>query len=182
MRTFATIILGILICSSISFAQTERYPELKVGDMAPDFDLPFATKDSLGTSDIRLSTLVGEKNIVLAFYPADWSGGCTKEICTLRDNFSDLAKLNSNVIGISGDYVYTHHEWAKHHNLPFILASDHKHEVASRYRSFNETTGYNKRTVYVVNKEGKIAYIDLMYSTKDMTSFDKLQDALKDLQ
>ncbi len=182
MKISVAIVFGLFFLSVFSAAQTDRYPELKIGDAAPDFLLPYATKDSLGSSDVHLLSLVGEKNIILAFYPADWSGGCTKEVCTLRDNFTDLSSLNSYVIGISGDYVYTHHEWAKHHNLPFILASDHKHEVSSQYRSYNETTGYNKRTVYVINKQGKIAYLDLMYSTKDSTSFDKLKNALNELQ
>jgi peroxiredoxin len=123
-----------------------------------------------------------KRNLVLAFYPADWSGGCTKEVCTLRDNFSALGELNADVIGISGDYVFSHYEWAKHHNLPFRLASDHNHDVARRYGSFNEAAGYNRRTVFVVDRSGKIAYADLAYSTRDATSFEKLQAALKGMK
>lgn len=182
MRVTLTIFIGVILCYSFAIGQLDRYPELKLGDDFPDFALPYATKDSVAMEDIRLSSIIGKKNVILAFYPADWSGGCTKEVCTMRDNFSELSKLNADVIGISGDYAYSHHEWAKFHSLPFILASDHKHEVAAIYKSYNETTGYNKRTVYVINTKGKLAYIDLMYSTKDLTSFNKLQDALKQLQ
>ena len=182
MRIITIIGLASILFCSVIVAQVKDLPNLKVGDIAPDFALPYATKDSIGSYDIRLSSIIGEKNIVLAFYPADWSGGCTREVCKLRDNFADLSKLNADIIGISGDYSYSHHEWAKHHNLPFILASDHKHEIASMFSSYNETTGYNKRTVYVIDKKGVIAYIDLMYTTKDSTSFNKLHDALKELQ
>jgi len=154
----------------------------QVGDAAPDFSLPYATRDSVGSEQLVLSSLVGKKNVVLAFYPADWSGGCTKEVCTLRDNFSALGALNADVIGISGDYVFSHHEWASHHNLPFRLASDHNHDVAKKYGSYNETNGFNRRTVFVVDKAGKIAYADLAYSPRDSVSFEKLQAALKGIK
>ena len=71
---------------------------LKVGDAAPDFTLPSATKDSVNSSDLKLSQVVGKSNIVLAFYPADWSGGCTKEMCTMRDEFSSLSELGATIL------------------------------------------------------------------------------------
>lgn len=154
----------------------------RVGDAAPDFRLPYATRDSVSGDSLVLSSRVGKHNLVLAFYPADWSGGCTKEVCTLRDNFAALGSLNADVIGISGDYVHSHHEWAKHHGLPFPLASDHAHEVAKKYASFNEATGYDRRTVFVVDRTGRIAYADLAYSSRDATSFEKLRAALERLK
>jgi peroxiredoxin Q/BCP len=174
----------LLLLSAVTvFPLSAQNKEVRsLGEIAPDFALPYATKDSLGGADLRLSSLLGSKAIVLAFYPADWSGGCTKEVCTLRDNFASLADLNAEVLGISGDYEYSHHEWAKHNNLPFRLISDHRHEAAKAYNSYNETAGYNRRTVYVIDKNGKIAYIDLTYSVRDMESFEKLKKALKDIQ
>jgi len=154
----------------------------KVGDPAPGFSLPYATRDSVARDTLDLASLVGKRNIILAFYPADWSGGCTKEVCTMRDNFSALGAMNADVVGISGDYVFSHFEWAKHHNLPFRLAADHDHAVAKRYGSFNPTYGFNRRTVFVVDKQGKIAYEDLAYSARDAVSFEKLQAALKTIQ
>jgi peroxiredoxin len=178
-RFFCTLIVtGLLTLSGA--AQGVTYPPLPVGAQAPDFSLAFATKDSLGSGDVSLSSFKG-KNVVLAFYPADWSGGCTKEICTLRDNFAALSELNAVILGISGDYPYSHHEWAKYHTIPFLLLSDHRHRVSPVYHSYNESTGYNKRTVYVIDAQGVIAYIDLEYSTRDMVSFDKLKAALSRL-
>lgn len=152
---------------------------LKPGDPAPDFTLPYATRDSVARDSLTLTKLVGKKNLVLAFYPADWSGGCTREVCTLRDNFTNLGGLNADVIAISGDYPYSHFEWAKHHDLPFRLASDHSHAVAKQYASYNEAYGYNRRTVFVVDKQGRIAYADLAYSVRDSVSFTKLKAALQ---
>lgn len=157
-------------------------PPLAVGDVAPDFSLPVASRDSVSREPVQLSSLVGQRNVVLAFYPADWSGGCTREVCTLRDNFGALAALNAEILGVSGDYVYSHHEWAKFHHLPFRLASDHDHAVAKQYGSFNEANGYNRRTVFVVDRKGKVAYTDMAYSTRDSVSFVKLRVALQGIQ
>ncbi len=154
----------------------------RVADPAPDFSLPYATRDSIASEPFVLSSQVGKQNIVLAFYPADWSGGCTKEVCAFRDDIGALESLGVEVVGISGDYVFSHFEWAKHHNLPFRLASDHDHGVARKYGSYNEANGYNRRTVFVIDKAGKIAYADLAYSPRDATSFDKLKAALKQLK
>lgn len=172
--------LAMMAAAGIVLADTATAP--KVGDAAPDFLLPYATRDSVAADSLRLSALVGKRNIVLAFYPADWSGGCTKEVCTLRDNFSSLGAVNADVIGISGDYVFSHHEWAKHHDLPFRLASDHNHAVAKNYGSYYDQYGFNRRTVFVVDRKGKIAYEDLAYSSRDSVSFMKLQGALKGIQ
>ena len=177
------LLMGLLLAiPSLLLSQTPGPKEPAVGDVAPDFKLPYATKDSVSEEELTLSGFAGKRNVVLAFYPADWSGGCTKEVCTLRDNFSDLSTLNAEILGISGDYEYSHHEWAKYHNLPFKLVADHSHTVAKQYASYNETSGFNRRTVVVINKSGKIAYVDLHYSVRDSVSFTKLQSALKTLQ
>ena len=152
-----------------------------VGDKAPDFSLPCATKDTLMDA-VKLSDVVGKNNIILAFYPADWSGGCTKEMCTMRDNFQMLSDLGATVYGISGDYVYSHREWAKHHNLQFALFSDHDHSVARTYASYNAGTNMNLRTVYVIDRRGIIAYRDLAYKAGSTDSFEKLKEALAKLK
>jgi len=179
MRALLMVVLAVVSASAV-MADPTGPPQ--VGDPAPDFTLPYATRDSVAGDDLALKSLEGKSNIVLAFYPADWSGGCTREVCTLRDNFTSLGALNADVIGISGDYIFSHHEWAAHHNLPFRLASDHNHEVAKKYASYNAAAGYNKRTVFVIDKSGKIAYEDLAYSTRDSVSFGKLQMALKGMK
>ena len=179
MKAILVVLLSLAAAGPAVAAASDS---LRVGDKAPDFTLSYATKDSIAMAPISLSSLEGKGNIVLAFYPADWSGGCTKEVCSLRDNFSALSAMNADVLGISGDYMFSHHEWAKFHNLPFRLASDHKHEVARMYGSYDEPSGYNKRTVYAIDRTGKIGYIDLHYSPRDSTSLNKLQDALKQMK
>jgi peroxiredoxin len=180
MHSRAVVLVVAVFAFSVCFCQSNE--NAMVGQVAPDFSLPYATRDSIARTPLELSTLVGTDNIILAFYPADWSTGCTKEVCTLRDDFGSLEKLNAKVLAISGDYVWSHFAWAKYQHLPFRLLSDHPHTVAKLYGSYNEKSGYNKRTVFVINKEGRIAYEDLQYSVADQDDFNRLKDALANLQ
>ncbi len=152
---------------------------VKVGDRPPDFTLPAATKDSVIRAGVHLANLIGRNNIIIAFYPADWSSGCTMEMCTMRDNFGSLAKLGADVLGISGDYVWAHHEWAKQQGFQFTLLSDHNHAVAKAYQSYNPQSGYNRRTVYLVDGSGKVAYIDRAYDPGSDASFERLKAELE---
>jgi peroxiredoxin Q/BCP len=172
-----TLLFGLSFFFLSVSAQT-----LRVGQQAPEFSLPYATRDSVARSPLRLSDLTGTRNVILAFYPADWSSGCTKEVCTLRDSFGRLQALNAEVLGISGDYVYSHHAWAKHHDLPFRLLSDHRHEAARTYESFNEQSDYTRRTVFVINMRGEIAYKDMEYSVADSLDFERLRQALSSIR
>jgi peroxiredoxin len=156
----------------------------KVGEAAPDFKLPYATLENIYLKPeeyMALSAMRG-KNVILAFYPADWSGGCTKEVCTLRDTFSELAKLNAMVLGVSGDYVFSHHEWAKFHKLQFPLLSDHDHKIARLYGSFNEAVGFNKRTVFLIDKEGVVRYSNLEFKAGDAADYNRLREELGKLK
>lgn len=175
MKKFFVTIFALVLFNSLSYSQ-ER---LLVGDSAPDFTLPYATKDTIVFSGIKLSEALESGKVIVAFYPADWSGGCTKEVCTLRDNFSRLSDLKAQVFAISGDYVFSHKEWANHHNLPFKLLSDHDHGVAKKYKSFNEKSGFNKRTVFVVNEKGIITFLNYDYKVNDDKDFLDLTKALK---
>ncbi len=181
MALFMKRTLGMAAIMVLSFV-TMFGQDLAVGSPASDFALRYATRDSIASSSLRLSSLVGAKALLLAFYPADWSGGCTKEVCGFRDDISALQDLGVEVLGISGDYVYSHHEWAKRHDLPFRLLSDHDHAVARVYHSFNESSGYNKRTVFVVDRSGRLAYIDLEYSVRDSADYEALVAALKTIR
>jgi peroxiredoxin len=156
----------------------------KVGEPAPDFKLPYATQEKIymkPDDQMALSSLKG-KNVILAFYPADWSGGCTTEVCTFRDTFMEFGKLNAAVLGISGDYVFSHQEWAKHHQLQFPLLSDHDHHVARMYDSYMEQAGFNKRTVYLIDKQGVVRYVNLAFKAGNKADYDALRAELEKLK
>jgi peroxiredoxin len=155
----------------------------KVGEAAPDFRLPYATQEKIffkPEERMSLASLRG-KNVILAFYPADWSGGCTKEVCTLRDTFAELSKLNATVLGISGDYVFSHQEWAKFHKLQFPLLSDHDHKVAQLYGSYDAASGFNNRTIFLIDKDGIVRYSNLAFKAGDAKDYSTLRAELEKL-
>lgn len=156
-----------------------------VGQSAPDFELPWATQEKLYTSRnewLKLSSLQGS-NVIVAFYPADWSGGCTTEVCTFRDSWNDLGKLDAKLLAISGDYVFSHQEWAKHHKLDFPLLQDHDHAVAKLYGSYQPAFGgINKRTVYLIDKKGIVRYKNLAFKAGAKEDYEALRAALMKLQ
>ncbi|HKG14505.1 MAG TPA: peroxiredoxin [Pyrinomonadaceae bacterium] len=156
----------------------------KVGQAAPDFKLPYATQEAIHMKPEEQMSLASQrgKNVILAFYPADWSGGCTAEVCTLRDTFAELSKLNATVLGVSGDYVFSHQEWARYHKLQFPLLSDHDHAVAKMYDSYMEQYGFNKRTVYLIDKEGVVRYVNLAFKAGDKKDYDALRAELEKLK
>ena len=169
------LLLVLEVCMS---TMTQAADSLAVGAKAPDFSLSYATRDSIASDPLTLSKEIGKGPIVLAFYPADWSGGCTNEVCTFRDSFDQLAKLHARIWAISGDYVYSHFEWAKHHNLPFELLADHDHAVAKLYNTYNPETQMNKRSIFVIGSDGRLAYINPAFRARETADYDALKAAL----
>lgn len=129
---------------------------LKIGTLAPDFTL----LDQDG-KERTLSEWRGKK-VVLYFYPKDNTPGCTKEACSLRDNYSELLKLNAIVVGISKDSIDSHQKFIAKQNLNFILLSDPEHKIMEAYGAWGEKMNYGKksfgtlRSTYIINEEGII--------------------------
>jgi peroxiredoxin Q/BCP len=150
------------------------------GDLAPEFTLPWATKDSVGPSDspFRLAHLRG-KVVVLAFYPRDFTSGCTAEMRTFTDQYDLLFGEGVEVVGISVDSLTTHVGFASSLGLPFKLLSDPSQSVAKRYGSHG-SQGAMRRTVYVIDREGKVAYRNLRFGALDRRSYDELKAAVRE--
>lgn len=144
---------------------------LNVGDPAPDFTV----KDDSG-KDWKSSKHFGGKFVVVYFYPADMTGGCTKQACGFRDDSEKLQKAGIEVIGVSGDTVRNHQLFKKAHDLNFTLLADVKGEVANGFgvpftageKSITREIdgkeevltryGTAKRWTFLVGPDGKIAY------------------------
>jgi peroxiredoxin Q/BCP len=101
---------------------------LKAGDEAPDFQLP----DQDGR-DRRLSELIGDQPLILYFYPADFTPGCTQEACDLRDLHTRILASRLRVVGVSPQSPESHRRFRKEHNLPFTLLSDEKKTAIKAY-------------------------------------------------
>lgn len=121
---------------------------MKIGDKAPDFTL----KDGDG-NDWTLSENLG-KVIVLLFYPGDNTPVCTKQLCSVRDNWDEYAKTGAEIIGISTDSVELHKDFAKKHNFPFTLLADENGEVVGKYDVKSWIPNKSARAVTVIDKDG----------------------------
>jgi len=134
-------------------------PALKENDSAPDFTLT----DQDGAPH-TLSALRGMW-VLVYFYPKDDTPGCTKEACTIRDNYPAFKKLGIVVLGISTDSEVSHQKFAEKYNLPFTLLADPKKEVVKKYGVFGEKKLMGKtfsgvsRTSFLVAPDGTIAKI-----------------------
>ena len=129
---------------------------LAPGDAAPDFTLP----DQQGNA-VSLSSLRG-KRVIIYFYPAAMTPGCTKEACDFRDSLSSLAAAGFAVIGISPDTPAKLAKFAERDGLTFPLLSDPDHKVLDAYGAYGEKMLYGKKSVgvirstFVVDQNGKI--------------------------
>ena len=128
--------------------------EIKVGDPAPDFSL----KDQ-DEKDVKLSDFRVKKNVVLAFYPLDWSPVCTGENKCLTDDFPSFQSSNAEVFGISTDSFFSHKAWADSLELKHRLLADMHRTVCKAYGLYFEPLNCAKRATVIVDKNGKVAYV-----------------------
>jgi peroxiredoxin Q/BCP len=127
---------------------------LSVGERAPDFTLA-----SSRGGEVRLSKLIGTKNLVLFFYPLDDSPGCTIEACAFRDSYEEFAQAGAEVLGISSAPLYEHHYFARKHGLPMQLLADDAGTVRRLY-GIKATLGIIPgRETFIVDKEGVIRHV-----------------------
>ncbi len=125
---------------------------LKVGDLAPDFTLPATTKDSITLSQYR-----GQSNVVLAFYPFDWSPVCSLQLPGLQEQLAQFQALKAQVLGISIDSRHSHKAFAEHLGLEFPLLSDFDKQVCQTYGVLREG-GFAERAMFVIDRQGVIRY------------------------
>jgi peroxiredoxin Q/BCP len=150
-----------------------------VGRRAPDFSLPWASKDSVGPieSPYQLASDRG-KTVVIAFYPGDFTQSSTAEMRTLAQQYDSLAGPDVVLVAISRDSVFTHRRFAQSLNLPFRLLSDPDQRISKQYAS-KDPNGYNRRTVYVVGSDGRVAFRNLQFNALDPKDYAELRNAVK---
>jgi peroxiredoxin Q/BCP len=183
---------GLLL---VGLAAPVAAKELKVGDPAPKF----SAKDDEGEV-WKSADHVGKKVVVVYFYPADFTGGCTKQACGFRDDLDKLSEEGVEVVGVSGDTVETHAAFKKFHKLNFPLLADPDAELADKFgvpydkaeKTFEFDVEGNgtktpftrgatiKRWTFVIGKDGKIAAIDKMVDAAEDSK--KILELAKDLK
>lgn len=141
--------------------------ELKIGDLAPDFE----SKDQNG-NPIKLSDYRGKK-VILYFYPKDNTSGCTAQACNLRDNYSDIQQEGYEVIGVSTDNEKSHQNFISKFELPFTLVADTEKKIVEQYGVWQEKSMYGRkymgtmRYTFVIDENGIIQDIITKVKTKE---------------
>jgi peroxiredoxin Q/BCP len=145
---------------------------VKVGDKAIDFSLPSQNGSQVSLNDFR------GKAVVLYFYPADDTPGCTAESCAFRDQYEVFTSAGAEVVGVSGDSPESHQKFAAKYDLPFTLLSDKGNKIRKEYGATAAFGLLPGRVTYVIDRDGVVQYIfNSMLDFKGHVS-----EALKTLQ
>lgn len=127
---------------------------IQVGDKAPDFTLA-----SQSGEQVRLYDRLGDRVVVLYFYPKDETRGCTAEACAFRDSHEVFAEAGAEVIGVSSDSDRKHAAFAEHHKLPFTLLSDRGGQVRKSYGVPAVLGLIPGRVTYVIDRTGTVRHV-----------------------
>jgi phosphoglycerate dehydrogenase-like enzyme/peroxiredoxin len=153
---------------------------IAVGAKAPDFELP-ATNEA---GKVRLSDYRG-RPVVILFYPFDFSGTCTTELCQVRDGFAEFGRLDADVVAISVDSIFSHRAWAKQEGFPFPLASDFDKTTAEAYGVLYQgeggRRGFAKRSAFVVDGDGVVRYAWVSDDPAQIPDFEEIRRVLEGL-
>jgi len=129
---------------------------IAVGQTAPDFTLQNQDKQ-----EVKLSDFMGKKNVVIVFYPLDWSPVCTNEHACFVNDMRSFETLDAEVLGVSVDSVWSHKAYAEKMGIKYPLLADFQPRgaMAEKYGVFLADKGITGRAIVIVNKAGKIAWI-----------------------
>ncbi len=151
----------------------------QVGRQAPDFTLPWANKDGVGPADSPYQLWRDRgKTVVIAFYPRDFTRGCTAQMQTFADQYDTLFGSDVVVIGINTDSLTTHNRFATRLGLPFRLLTDEGQKIARKYGS-SDNSGFPRRTVFVVAPDGKVTYRNMRFDALDPNHYAELSSAVR---
>jgi glutaredoxin-dependent peroxiredoxin len=150
---------------------------IQVGQKAPDFSLFDSDKNKVNLVDFR------GKNVVLLFFPQAFTGVCTKELCSVRDNIATYNNVNAQVLGISVDSIFTLAKFKEEQGYNFPLLSDFNKDISTAYDSLYDSfvfdmKGVSKRSAFVIDKEGVVQYAEVLESAGDVPNFEAVNAIL----
>lgn len=153
---------------------------LQVGDHAPNFTLFSSDKQPVSLSDYS------GRPLLILFFPQAFTGVCTTELCNVRDHMVEFNSLNTQVLGISVDSVFTLAKYKEEQQLNFVLLSDFNKKVSTAYGSlYNnfvfDMHGVSKRSAFIVDADGKIVYAEVLENAGDIPDFSAINQKLKSL-
>lgn len=149
---------------------------IDVGTIAPEFTLK--TQDD---KEWKLSDHKGKSNVVLMWYPLDWSPTCEKELCKVSKE-PVIEHPNTVVVGISRDSMWSHRAFKKERGIKYDLLADPMLDVTKKYGLQHPAVPFiSQRATVIVDKNGKVAFVQVQEKTPEERDFKQLQDALKKL-
>lgn len=153
---------------------------LQVGDKAPAFTLFSTDKKPVSLTDYE------GKNLVVLFFPLAFTGVCTTELCSVRDDISHYQGVNADVVAISVDSVFTLEQFKDAQKYNFPLLSDFNKEASEAYGSIYETfalgmKGVSKRSAFVIDGTGVVRYTEVLDNAGEVPSFEAIKKTLADL-
>ena len=153
-----------------------------VGDMAPDFSLPAATRYGVLQAPLRLSDLRGQ-TVVVAFFPKARTSGCTVQLETYRDQYATMFNGGRKVVlvAVSADADTTLAGWARQADFPFVLASDKEGSAGMAYGAWMAQNRIDNRYLFVVGPDGRIAYVARPFKAMAQDSYTDLAAAVDKL-
>ncbi len=154
--------------------------KIEIGQAAPDFTLIDTDKNKVTLSDYK------GKNVLLLFFPMAFTGVCTKELCSIRDNIASYNAVNAVVFGISVDSPFTLAKFKEEQHLNFPLLSDFNKEVSANYGAIYDAfigwmKGVSKRSAFVIDKNGIVQYAEVLESAGDLPNFEAINQTLSSL-
>lgn len=155
--------------------------KIEAGQLAPDFTLYDSDKNKNTLSQLR------GQNVLLLFFPFAFTGTCTAELCSVRDNISVYNDANAKVFGISVDSIHSLAKYKEQQQLNFSLLSDFNKDVSSAYGCLYDVFSYgmkgvSKRSAFVIDKNGIIRYVEVLENATEIPNFLAIQDTLKSLK
>ena len=155
---------------------------ITLGSKAPEFTLVSDTKETVSLGDYK------GQNVLVLFFPLAFTGVCTTELCTMRDDIANYKDMNTNIVAISVDSPFVLEQYKAAQNLNFPLLSDFNKEVSKGYDSLYEEfpafqmKGVSKRSAFVVDKEGVIRYSEVCASPGDLPNFEAIKETLSKIK
>ena len=153
---------------------------LTKGQAAPDFTLFNSEKESVSLADYK------GKNLLILFFPQAFTGVCTTELCSIRDNMNVYTSLNTEVVGISVDSIFTLGKFKAEQSYNFPLLSDFNKEVSQAYGAFYDEfvfgmKGVSRRAAFLVDANGTIQYAEVLESAGDLPNFEAIKETISSL-
>jgi peroxiredoxin Q/BCP len=149
----------------------------EVGQAAPEFSAAWADGSGPRAAPVTLSGLRG-KVVVVAFYPKDRTNGCTAELTKFRDEYATLFGNDVVVLPVSADSLASHVSWASEMKFPFALVSDPQLAMADAYGSRTPGRSTANRTLFVIGKDGRVAYREMKFNALSEESYTALAAAV----